>query len=97
MLDVSCLKNFPDMMGLQTSTLMRALANQLVEDIPMLINDARQAYLDKEANSLEKAAQLIRIAASTFGLCRLAEIGLELETITKKNIGSISSGKPTIP
>jgi HPt (histidine-containing phosphotransfer) domain-containing protein len=85
MLDVSCLKNLLDMIGSQTGTPLRALANQLVEDIPMLFNDARQAILYKDAGSLEKAAHTIRITASTFGLCQLAEIGLELETIARKS------------
>ena len=85
MLDISCLKNLLDMMGSQTGTPLRALANQLVEDIPLLFNDARLAITRQDANALEKAAHTIRITASTFGLCQLADLALEMETLARKN------------
>jgi HPt (histidine-containing phosphotransfer) domain-containing protein len=87
-LDVSCLKNLITMMGSQNGTPLHALANQLVDDIPMLFNDARQAIHQNDASSLEKAAHTIRITANTFGLCQLAEYAVELEALARKTIYS---------
>ena len=88
LLDVDSLKNLLDMMGSQSGVGLHALANQLIEDIPLLFNDAREAIHAGDAYALEKAAHTIRITANTFGLRKLIAYASEMEAVARKGINT---------
>jgi hypothetical protein len=95
LLNIDSLRNLLDMMGTQSGRGLHALANQLVEDIPLLFNDARDAIYGSDAYALEKAAHTIRITANTFGLCKLVAYANEMEAVARKgmNTNEIKDGK----
>ena len=93
-LDIDSLRNLLDMMGSQSGVGLHALANQLIEDIPLLFNDARDAIYTSDPFALEKAAHTIRITANTFGLRKLVAYASEMEAVARKGMHShqISNG-----
>ena len=84
LLDVNSLRNLMKMMSISSGSSLQSLANQLVEDIPLLFDDAKVAIKSQNANALERSAHTMKITANTFGLRKLLEYASEMEVIARK-------------
>jgi HPt (histidine-containing phosphotransfer) domain-containing protein len=98
MLDVNSLRNLMKMMSISSGSSLQSLANQLIEDIPLLFDDAKLAIRDQNANALERSAHTMRITANTFGLRKLMEYAGEMEVIARKTsvIQKIDAAEPVL-
>jgi HPt (histidine-containing phosphotransfer) domain-containing protein len=86
LLDVNSLRNLMKMMSISSGSSLHSLANQLVEDIPLLFDDAKLAIQDQNPQALQRSAHTMRITANTFGLRKLLEYAGEMESIARKGV-----------